>query len=139
MAEFIIPGEPVGKARARVTRWGTYTPEKTKKYEELIRVVAKQASDFFYVDAPLLIVVKAYYAIPKSANKASRYEMLTGLKRPTKKPDVDNVLKSVCDALNGVYYKDDSQIVAAYVFKYYDAEPRVEVKIEAVTQYDYSN
>ena len=56
--------------------------------------------------------------------------MEAGLIRPTKRPDVDNVLKIVCDALNKIVYDDDACIVDAQVRKYYSANPRVEISIE---------
>ena len=55
--------------------------------------------------------------------------MLDGIIRPTKKPDADNVLKVVADSLNHIAYKDDSQIVDAYVRKFYCEKPRIEVTI----------
>lgn len=49
--------------------------------------------------------------------------------RPTKKPDLDNIMKCVTDALNEIAYQDDKQIVSASIEKYYSEEPRVEVAI----------
>lgn len=53
--------------------------------------------------------------------------------RPKVKPDADNVAKAICDALNGQAYRDDAQIAALYVRKWYDEKPRVEVQIRTVT------
>ena len=58
--------------------------------------------------------------------------MASGDMRPVKRPDWDNVGKIVTDALNGVAYDDDSQIVSASVEKYYSEEPRTEIKIERI-------
>ena len=74
--------------------------------------------------------IKAYYPIPKSTSKKQHQAMLDGQIRPTKKPDWDNIGKIICDALNGIAYKDDSAIVEAMVEKYYSDEPRVEVLLE---------
>lgn len=52
--------------------------------------------------------------------------------RPTKKPDMDNIIKIIADALNGIAYYDDSQIVDTAVRKFYSDEPRVVVKISEV-------
>lgn len=49
---------------------------------------------------------------------------------PTNKPDIDNLAKSILDALNGVIYKDDSQVVVLTLQKYYDDDPRAEITIE---------
>ncbi|CZR99694.1 Endodeoxyribonuclease RusA [Clostridioides difficile] len=55
-----------------------------------------------------------------------------GLIRPSKKPDLDNIIKSVADSLNGIAYKDDSQIVEVVSKKYYSDKPRVEVILEDI-------
>jgi Holliday junction resolvase RusA-like endonuclease len=124
--KFIIPGEPTGKARPRVTKWGTHTPEKTVLYENLV----KTAYDGILHDGYIEMNVKAFYSIPKSASKKKCLEMKTGKILPTKKPDCDNVLKIIADALNKIAYNDDAQIVRATVEKYYSDVPRVEVEIK---------
>jgi Holliday junction resolvase RusA-like endonuclease len=58
--------------------------------------------------------------------------MESGELRPVKKPDMDNVLKVVADALNSVAYRDDTQIVDCQLRKFYDKQPRVEVIILTV-------
>lgn len=75
------------------------------------------------------VTITAYHPIPKRSSKALRELMISGANRPAKKPDWDNIGKAVCDALNGVAYKDDAQIVQAKVEKYYSDTPRVEVEI----------
>lgn len=124
--KFTIPGEPVGKARPRVTKWGVHTPEKTVNYENLVKVLYNGTLHEGYV----AMTVIAYYAIPKSASKKKAEQMRSGEIRPTKKPDCDNVLKIIADALNGIAYKDDAQIIRATVEKWYSDVPRVEVEIE---------
>lgn len=74
--------------------------------------------------------ITAYYPIPKSTSKKQHQAMLDGQIRPTKKPDWDNIGKIICDALNGIAYKDDSAIIEATVQKFYSDEPRVEVFLE---------
>lgn len=128
-----IPGAPRGKARPRVTRRGTYTPEETKRYEGLVRACwAKAGGERFEDDTALNVLIVAWCPIPKSTSKAKRMEMLLGHIRPAKKPDCDNVAKIICDALNGCAYKDDAQIVRCTVVKYYSETPRVEVNIQEV-------
>lgn len=132
-AEFIIHAAPVGKARPRVTRNGTFTPAKTRAYEKLVRVeYGAQCGAQYFGDSPLAVSITAYYQIPKSASKRKRGQMESKIIRPTVKPDADNVCKAVCDALNGVAWKDDAQIVNLIFEKHYGAEPRVKVEIEEV-------
>lgn len=132
-AEFVIHAEPIGKARPRVTRFGAYTPKKTKQYEDLVKAeYISQCLGTDFGDSALEITVIAIYPIPKSASKAKHEKMLAGEIRPTKKPDYDNICKAICDALNGLAYKDDAQIVDAHCHKYYGEIPMVKVTIEEV-------
>jgi len=135
--EFTIPGPPVGKGRPRMTaRHGiarSYTPAKTVAYEQLVREAWLHAGSHavFPPDVPLWVWVHAWFAVPKSASKARRAALLDR-GWCLKKPDGDNILKVVTDALNGIAYHDDAQVVDARVLKRYtDGEPRVVVKIGA--------
>ena len=133
--EFVIVGEPCGKGRPRFATVNghamAYTPKETANYENLVKVSyrMKYGLQRFGDTAPLLMYVKAYYSIPKSTSKKNRQLMLDRKIRPTKKPDWDNIGKIVADSLNGVAYRDDAQVVDAFVRKYYSDEPRVEVTI----------
>ena len=75
--------------------------------------------------------VMAAFSVPKSDSKKKRYEKLNCILLPTKKPDTDNILKVVCDALNGCAYHDDKQVVGAVIEKYYATEPGLYITIEA--------
>ena len=86
----------------------------------------------FPEDSQLELFVKAYYKIPKSASKEKKAAMLSEQIRPTKKPDGDNILKVVADALNGVCYKDDKNLVSMSVEKFYSDMPRIEVVVQKV-------
>jgi len=130
MVKLIIPGEPVAKGRPRVTKWGTYTPEKTKNYETLVKELFFIEHGQTLLEGQLKIDIKAYFSIPKSASKKKKQLMLEGELRPTKKPDADNILKIIGDALNDLAYKDDKQIVSANIEKFYSDEPRLEVEIK---------
>lgn len=132
---FEIPGEPQGKGRPRFTKVGgyvkTYTPEKTASYENLVKVEYQMKyHGQQFPDVPLAMEIKAFYGIPKSASKKKREMMLTHLIRPTKKPDMDNVVKVIADSLNNLAYKDDTQIVECTVRKFYSEDPRVTVMIK---------
>ena len=72
--------------------------------------------------------IKAYFKPNKSISK-KQYNLLIGTEH-LKKPDSDNIAKIICDSLNGLAYKDDSQIAVLNVEKYYDEEERVEVIIK---------
>ena len=131
---FTIPGEPVGKGRPRVVHRGaftrTYTPEKTASYENLVKLeFQRQCPTFFVPDAPIAMKIKCYCGLAKGDSKRKRLAKITGAIRPTKKPDIDNCIKVIADALNGLAYVDDTQIVVVTAEKYYAEIPRVEVEI----------
>lgn len=128
--KLIIPGEPVAKARPRITEYGAYTPAKTKNYESLVKELYFIKHGQTLLDGELSVNIKAYFKIPKSISKKKREMMINKDIRPIKRPDLDNVMKSITDALNGVAYKDDSQIVSANIEKFYSEEPRVDVVLE---------
>lgn len=127
---FVVPGEPQGKARQRVTRNGTYTPKKTRDYEALVRKCYQYAANGQqFGEQPVCVIIRANYGVPKSASTKKKNAMLLGEIPPTKKPDADNIAKAICDALNGVAWRDDSQVISLIVRKRYDTIPRVEVYI----------
>lgn len=132
MVEFMVLGAPQGKERPRAAklrdRTIVYTPKKTKDYErEIATAYRTQCRGMF--SGAVAIEIHAYYEIPKSASRKRVLDMVSDRERPTKKPDGDNIAKAVCDALNGVAYKDDSQVVDLTVRKYYSKFPHVQVFI----------
>lgn len=80
---------------------------------------------------PVKVSILAFYAIPASETKKRKALMRNNEISPTVKPDWDNIDKIVCDALNGLAWKDDAQVVEAYVEKRYGVTPMVCVRIEA--------
>lgn len=141
---FTVMGEPTGKGRPRfVARYNpqtgrafgqAHTPEKTIVYENLVKMeYLEQTGRFrFPDDAMLAMRIAAYYGIPKSASKKKRSMMIDGLIRPTKKPDMDNVMKIIADSLNQIAYKDDTQVVDCCCRKFYAEKPCVIVEIEQI-------
>ncbi|MDO5061880.1 MAG: RusA family crossover junction endodeoxyribonuclease [Peptostreptococcaceae bacterium] len=129
-----IPGEPIAKARPRVCGNIAYTPAKTKNYETLIKEIywGKHGQTIEQMDGMLRMHIRAYFPIPRSKSKKVQEQMHTNAIRPIKRPDIDNIVKSVSDALNKVAYTDDSQIVEVVAGKYYAHNPRVEIVIEKI-------
>ena len=132
--QFTIPGNPVGKARARTVSQGgfthSYTPAQTTRYEALVKGVYKQSfPNAEAVSGAVQVAIRAIYAVPKSWPVEKRKKALAGMLPVLVKPDCDNVLKIITDALNGLAWEDDKQIIYATVQKSYGTEPRVEVEI----------
>ena len=130
---FKVDGQPHGKGRPRFSRAGgfvkTYTDEKTKAYEDLVRLSAQKSMGS---SEPLKTALDAFiyisFAVPLSYSKKRKEACLNGLERHTKKPDIDNVVKAVLDGCDKVIFENDSQIINLYVTKKY-GEPHVEVLI----------
>lgn len=129
--KFTISGEPTGKARPRVTRWGTHNTEKTILYENLVKMCYQEQCNT-YTEKPLYAIMTVYHGIPKSTPKKNIEPMLMGAIKPCKKPDIDNCIKIIFDALNGVAYKDDTQIFEVHAVKRYSEIARVEVELMEV-------
>jgi len=136
--KFSVLGEPQGKARPRTVRLKTgasqtYTPDATVLYENLIVTeYRRQAGSAKFPDNEMLDMrIAAYFTIPASAPKKRKKLMEDNEIRPTKKPDMDNIVKVVSDALNAIAFRDDAQIVDCQVRKFYSYQPRIEVTILA--------
>ncbi len=128
-----VPGEPRGKGRPRFNRatGRAYTDAETRAYEQKIVAYYREAVGAFrFPDSDFLSVrVSACLPIPKGASKATAGAMISGKILPARKPDVDNVLKVVLDALNGVAYKDDARCVDLSASKRYAPNPGVFIYI----------
>jgi len=132
--DIVLAGAPVAKGRVRMTRAGhAYTPERTVNYESMLALAAQQAMGGRPLfEGPLRVAVSAFMPIAESKPKKWKAAALAGLERPTKKPDLDNLAKTL-DALNLVVWVDDSQIVDMTITKHYSDQPRMEVTVENLT------
>ena len=131
--EFEMPGEIIGKARPRMnTRTGrAYTPSKTKNYEYFLRQwFINSYPNFEQIESRVKVNIIAYFNIPKSTSKKKEAEMLKQNISPTKKPDIDNIVKIVLDSMNKFAFKDDTQVTKLEVEKKYSITPKIYVKIE---------
>jgi Holliday junction resolvase RusA-like endonuclease len=139
MVTFKVDGNPVGKQRARYVKRGnfiqTYTPEKTRTYESLIKDAAIEAMGSSEpLETPVTLYLYIRVPMPKSYSKKRIEACLNGSEQPTKKPDASNILKSVEDGMNSVVYKDDSQIVNIHVTKVYSSEAGVDICVKECLQ-----
>lgn len=136
MISFTIPGEPVAKGRPRsFVRNGHvahYTPDRTARYENLVKLAASQAmGDRAPAEGAVRLVVRAVFAIPASWSQRKRAAAVGAL--VIKRPDLDNVIKAVKDGANGVVWRDDSQVAELVSSKVYGEAPRVDVCVEVVS------
>lgn len=131
----IIEGEPVGKGRPRAFRAGSgvrmFTPGKTKDYEQLVQAEAiKAMMGKPPIVGPVELRLSLACSVPASWSKAKRDKALAGEIVPTKKPDIDNVVKAVCDALNGIVWHDDVQVTDLIVRKRFSESPYVQAIVK---------
>ena len=132
---FTIPGPAVGKGRPKAARRGNfitmYTPEKTASYESMVKVLAQDAMNGEPpTKSPCTLIMTIEVSVPASWSDKKTKLALSGLIFPTTKPDLDNVLKTVCDAMNGIAYDDDKQIVYCIIRKNYSVTPKVVVHVQ---------
>jgi Holliday junction resolvase RusA-like endonuclease len=131
---FTVYGEPVGKGRPRFAKRGnfvsTYTPQKTKTYEDEIRLMAKAAMGSSEpLETPVTVAIYIRVGIPVSYTKQMKKYALEGILKPTKKPDIDNIAKCFLDAMNGIVYLDDKQVVNLHITKVFAETPAVEIMV----------
>ena len=111
------------KRRARFSKFGApYTPRETEQEEREIARLYKGCK----ASGPVSVTIRAFSPLPKSRPKRVENEPWTI------SPDIDNIAKAVLDALNGIAYDDDAQVVELHVYKHDRTRgvgpcPRVEV------------
>lgn len=136
---FTVPGEVRGKGRPRIVKIGGFSrlaaDKKTATYENLVALAACEAMKFSGMAAqhfmgPVCLNMTARMVPAASASRSARAAMLSGEAPPTKKPDADNLAK-IADALNGIVWRDDAQIVSLMVRKVYAETPGLDVVIRS--------
>jgi Holliday junction resolvase RusA-like endonuclease len=135
---FVIPG-PLQAWQRPVTRrsWKgarTFTPPETLKAEAQVGWLARQAMGVLgpVLDRPVRLSVDVEMAQPKTLTRAERAAIDAGTKLPTKTPDIDNLLKTVLDGLNGVAFRDDAQVCEIRATKRYALAAQTTVTIEVI-------
>jgi Holliday junction resolvase RusA-like endonuclease len=134
-----VAGEPQGKGRARpfvnkyTKKMVFHRPDKTKNYETTLSLAAQDVmGERPPLEGPLEVELVAIFSIAPSWSKAKQRAAHAGTERPCRTPDADNILK-VCDALNGIVWGDDRQIVDARVVKRYGTTPGITVRVRPAT------
>ena len=135
-----IYGEPIPQGRPRFTRTGhAYDPQRSQNYKKLVRFWVtqhlKKIDGWKPYENALCVDLTFYLGIPSSWSQKKRIQAIQGEIRPTKKPDTDNLCKSVLDSCNGLLWVDDSIITDLSARKRYTGDlARVEIEITEVQQ-----
>lgn len=138
---FRVPGTPIAKKRPRFVRKGnyvgTYNAQETEEGRFVLSIMDQVRTKGYGEALPLPPGTSVFLSccfhmpLPKSAPKSVRKALeMEETVWHTKKPDLDNLLKFVKDCLNGVAWKDDSQVTGIEAFKSYGEEPMTEIMIE---------
>lgn len=135
--KFEIYEKAIGKGRPRYSAKNhkMYTPKRTSTFEEKVKsaFLEKYSIEIAPTEKPLEAIIKVYFEIPKSFSKKKRISLM--YTPYNKRPDCDNLAKSILDALNGLAYKDDKQITYLSVEKLYGTENKIEVDLEEICEY----
>lgn len=133
--KFSVWGQVVPKGRPRFRRIKniitTYTPKETQKYEKLVSDEYSRQVGYMFEITPIEIKIKVVKSFPKSITKKQK-EILINQKYVIKKPDIDNYIKIILDALNQVAFRDDNQVARISAEKIYGEEERIEVEIKEI-------
>ncbi len=127
MYRFEFLGEPYPKGRPRFSRGRVYTPRETTAAEgDIISQLTRQMDEreLSILSGPLKVTMLIYKSKPKSARKKDLY--------PTKRPDLDNYVKLILDAMDKIVFMDDAQIVSMESHKRFDKQPRIIVTVEEI-------
>ena len=131
-----IHGNPVAQGRPRFSSRGgfarAYDPRRSREYKELVATSAKgQLQGQDPLAGALTMSVRVYREMPKGFGKRKQEQAESGEVRPITKPDTDNYVKGITDALNGICWEDDAQIVAYHepFGKYYSQKLRIEIEV----------
>lgn len=128
---FTVPGEPQAWQRSRHNGAQHFTSPGQRGYQRTVAWVAK-ASSVEKRLTPIEIRIRAIMEPPASDSASRRAQKLSGATPPTKRPDVDNISKMILDALNGIAFVDDAQVVSLTVSKHWGKTPCVHVEIHSV-------
>ena len=126
---FKIPGKPVGKGRPKFSMINghptAYTPAETRDYESKVKMCflnyCYERKEEFKFEGNIGASITAYCPIPSSLSKKKQAAM--DMTPCPKKPDADNIAKAILDALSGVLFDDDNQVVELNVEKCYSKDP----------------
>lgn len=136
MIEFTVLGKPKPKQSFRYSRFGSYTSKDVKDYARHIQAsFYKEYPNWLpsmFHDKALSVEISVMIKPPKSTSKKQYEQMVTCRIRPLKRPDIDNISKNILDALNGIAYADDKQIVSLQVSKYYAPDDYIYITIREV-------
>ena len=109
-----------------------YDPPKSREYKKQVKLILEQHKPSEPLETPLRVKMTFNRQYLKSFTKKQLKQAEGGFLMPVSRPDLDNYAKAMLDAMNGIIYKDDSQIVILTLEKKYASESFTEIEINEV-------
>lgn len=132
-----VPGDPVPQGRPKFTTKPfvrAYDPPKSAAYKKLVARHAKKQQPAELLEGELEVEILIFKQSLKSFSKKKVELAESGQLRPTTKPDADNYAKGPLDALKGIIWKDDGQVVDLIARKFYSSKPRIEITVRTLEE-----
>ena len=134
-----IEAKAVGKERPRFSKISkcAYTPSKTKEFERLVKSHARYYMKFknremCCAKTPVSMNLTIHRKVPDSWSEKRKMDAINGVIRPTVTPDFDNIIKAVTDALQGVFFEDDKQVVEFHYYDWYGSYDTIETDFKEI-------
>lgn len=134
--KFTVPGQPVPQGRPRFTTkpfMRTYDPPQSAKYKRKVKKFADKIAPDEPLKGELLVEVLIFKETLKSFSKVKKKAAEAKTLRPITKPDADNYAKGILDAVKGVLWEDDGQVVDLVTRKFYSEIPRAEITVKEIS------
>lgn len=122
--EFVVFMTPIGKGRPRFGNGHVYTPQETVMFESAFRAMSRKYKPIEPISVPIDLEIEFNFIKPRTTKR----------KFHSVKPDIDNLIKAVCDSCNKVFFIDDSQIVRVRATKFYSEKECIRVVIKEFSE-----
>lgn len=122
---------PVGKGRPRFAGGHAFTPQRTRDFEKELRAEWTAAGNTETMTGTVALQCEFRFACPVSWSMRRTRAALQGKEFPGK-PDIDNLVKAVMDALNGLAWVDDKQVAYISAVKMYAQEDGLTVRVDGI-------
>lgn len=140
LCRMVIPLRPKPKERPQHGRFSKgFTPKSTREYEEAVKHYYERDCGLPPTDKPVMVTFMFNFAVPKSYSKKEQAKKLQGTCPYSIRPDLDNIEKAAMDALNGLAFKDDAQVVGKLSLKRFWMHNSIMITIDEMEEIDYEH
>lgn len=125
----IIPIKPMPKQSVRGGKFGVYQPAEIRKYVSDLKWLIKSQWRGGILSCPVVVSIKYYFKAPKSTPKKILQSLELEPRPHAKRPDLDNLTKPVLDAMSGICFLDDSQVIGLRLEKWEGLQDLIEIDV----------